>query len=159
MVVVTDTGPLIHLAEVDALHLLRTFDTVVVPEAVYEELEAGGVPDAFEAGAFEIQSVSAPADAFPELDAGETAALVRCEREDYGLLTDDLAARNAASERGIDVHGSIGVLLRAFSRGALNATETKALIRSLEQDTSLYLSSPLLEHAIHLVESELADWE
>lgn len=41
---VSDAGPLIHLAEIDSLELLATFDTLLVPETVYEEVGAGGVP-------------------------------------------------------------------------------------------------------------------
>jgi hypothetical protein len=32
---VTDAGPLVHLAEIDSLELLSTFDTLLVPETVY----------------------------------------------------------------------------------------------------------------------------
>ncbi len=32
---VSDAGPLIHLAEIDSLELLATFDTLLVPEVVY----------------------------------------------------------------------------------------------------------------------------
>ena len=42
---VSDAGPLIHLAEIDSLELLATFDTLLVPETVYEEVDVGGVPD------------------------------------------------------------------------------------------------------------------
>jgi predicted nucleic acid-binding protein len=37
---VSDTGPLIHLAEIDSLELLSTFNTLFVPETVYKEVEA-----------------------------------------------------------------------------------------------------------------------
>jgi hypothetical protein len=42
---VSDAGPLIHLAEIDSLELLSRFDTLLVPETVYEEVDVGGVPD------------------------------------------------------------------------------------------------------------------
>jgi hypothetical protein len=32
------------------------------------------------------------------------------------------------------------------------------VLRALKQDTNLYLSSPLVEHAIQLVESDEAGW-
>jgi hypothetical protein len=41
---VSDAGPLIHLAEIDSLELLVTFDTLLVPERVHTEVDAGGVP-------------------------------------------------------------------------------------------------------------------
>ena len=42
---VSDAGPLIHLAEIDSLELLSVFDTLIVPETVYKEIEKGGVPN------------------------------------------------------------------------------------------------------------------
>ena len=42
---VSDAGPLVHLAEIDPLELLSAFDTLLIPETVYEEIERGGVPD------------------------------------------------------------------------------------------------------------------
>jgi predicted nucleic acid-binding protein len=42
--VVSDTGPIIHLWEADALELLDQFDSLHVPEQVYEELAVGTVP-------------------------------------------------------------------------------------------------------------------
>jgi predicted nucleic acid-binding protein len=44
---VSDAGPLIHLAEIDSLELLAPFDTLLVPETVYQEVDAGGVPEGF----------------------------------------------------------------------------------------------------------------
>ena len=44
IVAVADTGPLIHLDEIDALHLLSVVDELLIPQTVHEELEAGMVP-------------------------------------------------------------------------------------------------------------------
>lgn len=41
---VADTGPLIHLGEIDSLDLLTVLDRLYVPEIVFEELDTGGVP-------------------------------------------------------------------------------------------------------------------
>jgi predicted nucleic acid-binding protein len=45
-----------------------------------------------------------------ELDAGERAAIAVTEERGVVLPTDDLAAREAASDAGVEVHGSIGVI-------------------------------------------------
>ncbi|MCO8244710.1 MULTISPECIES: hypothetical protein [unclassified Haladaptatus] len=47
IVAVADTGPLIHLAEIDALDLLTAIDELLIPETVFTELEEGGVPSEF----------------------------------------------------------------------------------------------------------------
>lgn len=46
IVAIADTGPLIHLDEIDALQLLSAVDGLLIPQTVYEELEAGTVPSA-----------------------------------------------------------------------------------------------------------------
>lgn len=81
-----------------------------------------------------------------------------CTERDAILLTDDLDARNTAGEEGIEVHGSVGVVLYGYSQGALSADAAKRTFRELKQDTNLYLSTPLVEHAIESVESDDAAW-
>ena len=51
---VSDAGPLIHLADIDSLELLSAFDTLLIPETVYEEIESGGVPDGFADLSYEL---------------------------------------------------------------------------------------------------------
>lgn len=155
--VVADTGPLIHLSQADALPLLELTGEILVPETVLDELE-GGSTDISELE-FTVEQVAIdPRSAYPHLDPGETAALVLCTERDAVLLTDDLDGRNAANEEGIEVHGSVGVVLRGYSQGELSGEEAKLTLRELKQDTNLYLSRPLIEHAIELVESDAAGW-
>jgi predicted nucleic acid-binding protein len=155
--VVTDTGPLIHLSEANALGLLGQFATVLVPETVFEELRRGGVPTAFEALDCERRAVDTADDRWPELDPGETAALTLCEQIGATMLTDDLDARRQANELGLEVHGSLGVVLVACADGRLTADEAKTKIRALERDSTLYLSNPLVERAIDRVDREEDD--
>lgn len=74
------------------------------------------------------------------------------------LLTDDLDARTIAKNEGIEVHGSVGVILYAFSHGELSEAAAKRVLRGLERDTTLYLSAPLIEYAFDLIESDDAGW-
>lgn len=156
--VVADTGPLIHLDEADALSLLSAFETVHIPETVLRELEEGEIPVTLDELAVETHDVDIPARAYPNLDPGETAALLLAEQTELVLLTDDLDARETATDREIEVHGSIGVILYAYSHGRLESDEAKTLLRTLQQDTTLYLSKPLLEHAIRVVEENESTW-
>jgi len=55
---VSDAGPLIHLAEIDALELLAAFETVLIPETVHAEVEAGGVPDGLSEFSYELVTLS-----------------------------------------------------------------------------------------------------
>lgn len=152
--VIADTGPIIHLDEIDALYLLDEFDELLVPQTVIDELEAESVPKSLHDLEYTVRAAENTAN-FGELDPGETAALQLCRKVNGTFLTDDLDARDAAKRIGVEVHGSIGVVLFAYSKGVLTVDETKTLIRGLKRDTSLYLSSSLVEHAITLIEDDL----
>lgn len=155
--VVADTGPLIHLAQADVLHFLELIGEIHVPGTVLDELESGST-DISEL-AFTVEEVEHDNEStYPQLDPGETAALVLCTERDALLLTDDLDARKAAKEEGIEVHGSVGVVLYAYSHGEVSRETATRVLRSLETDTNLYLSGPLVEHAIALVEADDAGW-
>lgn len=155
--VVVDAGPIIHLAQADVLNLLALAGELLVPDAVLEEVDRGsvdltGLTFTREPVEYEREST------YPHLDDGETAALVLCKRRDALLLTDDLEARNAAEDEGFEVHGSIGVVLFAYSRDELSEATAKRTLRDLETETNLYLSAPLIEHAFKRVESDEAGW-
>lgn len=158
-VAVADTGPLIHLAEIDALSLLETIDELVVPNTVYEELTAGGLPTGFAS----IETVRAPADIqsigdhHVELDPGETAALAIASARDAILLTDDLAARDAATALGVEVHGSIGIIARGYAKDRLNQAEAAELMRSLQHETSLFLTDAVVEQGIAQLNDSVDD--
>lgn len=74
------------------------------------------------------------------------------------MLTDDLDARRIASDEGVEVHGSVGVILLAYNLGERSETGARQAHRNLERDTNLYLSAPLIEHALDLVDSDEAGW-
>lgn len=155
--VVADTGPLIHLAQGDVLSLLELTGEILVPETVIDELDRGS-EDASDIE-FQVTQVDVDtASVYSSLDPGETAALALCTERDALLVTDDLDARETATEEDIEVHGSVGVVLYGYSSGELSETDAKRTLRSLKQDTNLYLSTPLVEHAIELVESNDAGW-
>ena len=128
-VAVADTGLLIHLTEIDALELLETIDKLLVLNTVYEELPAGGLPTGFAS----LETVRVPADIQSignhqrEFDPGETAALAIANIRDAILLTDDLAARDAATSLGVEVHGSIGII-RTKRRIKVTMSKTKSRI-------------------------------
>ncbi len=123
-VVVSDSASFIRLAEIDSLELLSTLDTLLVPETVYEEVDVGGVPDRVADLSYELVEADESRVEIEELDAGERAAIAVAKERGVVLLTDDLAARETASDAGVEVRGSIGVIaLRYMIADCL--TETK----------------------------------
>jgi predicted nucleic acid-binding protein len=152
IVAVADAGPIIHLAEIDAIELLGIVDELYVPETVRDELEAGGVPQGFEELEFEVAIAETGEREFDTgLDEGETAALAVAAGREAVLLTDDLAAREAAKESDIKVHGSIGIVALAFNRGELTEEQAVESMRSLQTETSLFVTEAVVEHGIEML--------
>ena len=78
------------------------------------------------------------------LHTGELEALqVALEHGRSLLLTDDTAARLAAGNMGIPVHGTIGVVVRSIRRQQRTAEQVLAVLRSLPQQSTLHLKKSL----------------
>lgn len=148
---VSDAGPLIHLAGVDSLELLDAFDRLYVPETVYGEIDRGGLPDGLADRSFELVEASTDEISADALDPGERAALAVALDRDAVLLTDDLPAREAASESDIDVHGSLGVIAFGYSKGLVDRDEAAVLMRALQRETSLFVTDAVVEQGIRML--------
>ena len=151
---VSDAGPLIHLAEIDSLELLATFDTLLVPETVYQEVDAGGVPKGLADLSYELVEADESRVGTAKLDAGERAAIAVAEERGVVLLTDDLAAREAASDAGVGVHGSIGVIALGHARRLLDRDEAASLMRALQREASLFVTEAVVEHGIQMLDEQ-----
>jgi predicted nucleic acid-binding protein len=151
---VSDAGPLIHLAEIGSLELLATFDTLLVPETVHDEVEAGGVPGELADLSYELVESDESQVSGEKLDAGERAAIAVAEEQGVALLTDDFAAREAASDAGVEVHGSIGVIALGYGRGLLDRDEAASLMRALQRETSLFVTEAVVERGIRMLDEQ-----
>jgi uncharacterized protein len=119
-----DSGPLIALARLDLCHLpQRYFSEVQVPQTVWDEVtrqprdnEGAVFSAALKAGWFTVVAdpaeASAPVRAYA-LDAGEAAALTLALSSGGAILADERKARNAATDLGVAVIGTLGLLKRA----------------------------------------------
>lgn len=155
--VVCDAGPLIHLDELDSLPLLADFDSVLVPEQVWQEVEQHR-PSALVQSDLSLQKVSVVIStqaAFQtlvralSLGLGEQAALTLMQKQSRVIfLTGDAAARLAAVTLGYQVHGTIGILLRAIRRRQHTREEVLDILRRLPSQSSLHLRPALLREII-----------
>ncbi len=160
-IVVCDAGPLIHLDEVGCVELLADFPQVLVPIAVWDEV-ANHRPSVLTHNVVCFQKVTPGKAVSTELDAlsrllglhrGEQEALQVAQTHAGSLvLTDDTAARLAARNLGLAVHGTIGVLLRAIRRKQKTKGEVVSLLRSLPTTSTLHVRTALLEEIIREVE-------
>jgi len=84
-----------------------------------------------------------------ELNIGEAAAIALARQEDVLLFfTDDLDARFVASSLGLTVHGTVGILLRAFHEKMLTKDEVISKVRMLETQSSLFITRDLINFII-----------
>ncbi len=150
--VVSNSTPLIHLAKIGRLALLRKFfGEILIPEAVYREcvIEGGDIEDARTIKNAEWIRVERIADErlkrslMIELDEGESEAIVLALEKSAELaLIDDYDGREVAKALGLRVTGTIGILLKAKFTGRV--TSLKDELERL-RDTGFWLSEGLYE--------------
>lgn len=123
---ISNTSPLLYLHRIEALNLLSVLCTeVLVPRAVARELSDGrerghNVPDPQR---YEWINIVDPRVISPEwlnLDMGEGEMAVLAlglERPDCTVLLDDKRARRVAHAVGLNVWGTMKILVEAKSQG------------------------------------------
>jgi predicted nucleic acid-binding protein len=133
MKAVVNATPLIALAVIDRLDLLRSlFDRVIVPAEVYDEVvvQGAGRPGSETLAWADWLQVEAspPVPAIDPLltglDAGEIAVLLLARRigPDW-VIIDERQARRAAFALELPVKGTLGILLAAVLAGLLTREE------------------------------------
>jgi predicted nucleic acid-binding protein len=155
---VVDASPLIFLASIDQLVLLkRLAGEVIVPAAVLHEVLAAKDlhPELAALGSAAWLRVE-PDRSLPEevaawdLGAGEAQVLaLALHHPSCEAVLDDLQARRCARDLGIPVLGTLGVILRAKRRGDIVAA--RPLVEELLRQ-GLYLSESLVRAALAEVE-------
>lgn len=127
-VIISDTGPLLALAGVEQLVVLKMlFKTVLIPQAVYQECLAKTdraavlIEQAIEEGWLKMELVVNP-EGFPLcLGAGEQEAMQLAINYDQVLLImDDRLARREAMQRQLNFVGTARVLWLAQQKGLLS---------------------------------------
>ena len=155
MKIVSNSSPLIALAKIGILDVLSG---VVIPKAVFDEItktEKEYVKELYEWGKNNIIEVkSRKAVEYLELiiDGGEAETIVLAEELNVdAVLIDDLKARKIAKFRGLNVIGTIGVLLNAKDKGIIR--EIKPLLEELMKK-KIRISKELYDHALELADEK-----
>jgi uncharacterized protein len=148
--IVSNTSPLIWLAKVDKITLLRDlFLEVIVPQEVYiEAVEKGlqgGFTDALvikeciDEGWIKptilnskdyglLQKISEHA---PEIHPGEAQAIVLAHKMNLLLLMDESSGRALAKAWGLNVKGTVYVVLSALRKGIISQTQAKQTVLTM----------------------------
>src|SRR5207249_4429764 len=147
MIVVADTTPINYLVLIGYPSVLRDlFQQVILPRAVFEELQSPQAPDEIREWCASmpdwcrVESVKAvPADLM-HLGAGEREAIALAEqlRADL-LLIDETRGRRIARQRGLQITGTIGILDQAATRRLIDINKA---LDQLQRTT--FRASPVL---------------
>jgi len=135
MPVVSNTSPILNLAIIGELSLLRDqFEEILIPGAVLEELRveenlpgSKGVRDAIKAGWIRIETVKQDPLVRAmqrDLDKGEAEAIALAMQVNTRLvLMDERDGRKAARSMKLKVVGVLGILLKSRREGRLMSLE------------------------------------
>ena len=152
--IVCDAGPIIHLYEARCLSILRQTGNLFLPQCVYKEVQTTiymkepwpewlhvvtlSRHEQKEAGMWEESG---------DLHPGEAEALVLARRKNADwFLTDDSTTRLFVSLLGMEVHGSLGVVLWNAAHKHLSREEAAQALNGLEA-SSLWLSARIYQEA------------
>lgn len=154
--VVVDSTPVIALALVGRLDLLRLlYQEVVIPAAVREEVLHDGRR---RIGAVELESAewirtttledARRADLLSDLDRGEAEVLALAQELDARLvIIDERLGRRHARRLGFTLTGTLGVLLRAKAAGGLPAV--RPVIERIRAG-GIWLKDGLVDRALEI---------
>jgi len=149
-VIITDTTPLIHLGKVGKLSLLQScFKKVFIPHQVYEEVlrlqtspEALFLKKAVDEGWISVEEiiVHKPLEEYAWLDQGELQAISLALEKKKPLLIDDDVAKQVALLFGVEVHGTLYVLLEAYKKKLMEKKEIITAVNTMMMN-GFYLST------------------
>ena len=83
---------------------------------------------------------------------GEQECLCLCKEIDVQtVLTDDLAAREAAKRLELTPVGSLGIVVKAFDQGLISLAEAEQALGDLYDVSSLFVTRTIVEIAMEQV--------
>ena len=161
---VVDTGPLIHLHEIDQLEIITAvFSKLHLPEYVEREIRNEPILKFIHQNTERITVHQIPEqELFPTKDAYSSFQLHLADLAVLTLLvkitdaiaiTDDLALRRAIESGGRTVVGTIGILFRAYKQGVIDKPQLTKLIDLIFNDSTLYLNSAFRTKVVEIVGS------
>ena len=153
---ISNTSPLLYLYRIGTINWLpKLFDEVWTPEAVNTELLAGlgkgyDVPNPADYPWLDIVNPKSMPSEWLTLDlgAGEIAAMaLALENPDRIVLLDDMLARRTAQAAGLQVWGTLKVLLEAKSQGLVDRIEP--FVTNL-RESGMWISAEVKQRILNL---------
>ena len=157
--IVCNTGPLLHLSQIGQIQLLEHLGRIALTPEV--NAEWGRImPHRYLPASFKIVEVgsewrrrAAEWVSAGYVDAGEaTAIALALELQANWFFTDDTAARVLAQSLGIEVHGSLGVVLACAALGLIDYKQARTAIEELDTVSTLWVSKRVVRVALQALE-------
>ncbi len=157
--IISNTTPILSLLKIDKLDLLKElYGIVIVPFAVYQEIEEGKekpyYQDLTSLDWIEIRNIKNPnsREYLIDLDDGEAEVLVLAKEINADLvILDEIMGRRYAKRFEINLTGTIGILLKAKESGLI--TSIKNLMSELVEKGT-WLNPRLISKAIKMANEE-----
>jgi len=158
MPIVSNTSPILNLAIIGELQLLRAqFGEILIPEAVLKELRADedipgshAISEALNESWIQTSQLKQRSLAISlqrDIDKGESEAIALTIQNGYkSVLLDERDGRKVAKSFGIKVVGAIGVLLLAWRQGELDSF--KVAMDKLREKAGFYIRDSLYDRLI-----------
>lgn len=166
LAVVCDASPLVYLSRLGQFDLLRRlYEAVLIPPAVWQEVGIGGegrlesenLKLAISSGWIKVEPPKDGAQsiaAFPkDMGRGEREAIILAHEKRAVLVTDDALGRAAGEALGLEVTGTIGVLIRAKRHSHL--ASVRPFLDRLKGETNFRMSQAVYGEALRLAEETL----
>ena len=153
-IVVCDTGPLLHLSEAGAIHLLHNVGEILIPPTVETEFKAnaqGWLPPHWVKVTGLKENVKQQAMDWVQeghIDLGEAEAIgLALQMNADWLLTDDAKARQFSETFGLEVHGALGLLIWNVTAGYLDERAQALTLLNHLAKSSLWVSERVFHEA------------
>lgn len=157
-VIVSDTTSLIVLEGLSAFDLLaKVFDSVLIPQAVFNELVVGSPTIAQDLQAlgcveiFQLPNSEQLQALLLILDQGEAEAITLALDKQLPILIDERKGRAVAQQKGLIVTGFVGLLVLATQRKAITHQVAKQLLDQAMKN-GFRLSDQLYQQVLRFLE-------
>jgi predicted nucleic acid-binding protein len=166
MIVISDTTPLISLVKINQLELVGDlFGEIQIPEAVYKELvsnlkykdEADKIKSYKKIKRVKVGNESSVQllRRATGLDIGESEAIILSDQIKADLLLmDEVKGRQVAKNMGINIMGTIGILVQAYESRLLSKGQIEECIEVL-RDNGRHISDRLYEQLLDRINKKI----
>ncbi len=157
VIVICNATPLINFAAIARLDILQaTFEQIIIPQAVYNETTGLSFPgtqyvlQAITSGWLQVRPVINVASTIPsELDDGEKEAIaLALEIGQQRILLDEREARQVAQELGLQVMGTLGILLLAKNNQTIS--QVRPILDRMMNVAQYWVSATLYQQVLQI---------